>query len=44
MISRAMAKHNLDEDQAESYELVQVISDDRGTLVYMKPINNLTRI
>lgn len=37
VISRAMAKHNLDEEQAEAYELVQVISDDRGVPVYIKP-------
>lgn len=30
VISRAMAKHNLEEEQADDYELVQVISEDRG--------------
>lgn len=33
VISRAMAKHNLDEENAEAYELVQVISDERGEAV-----------
>ncbi|XP_053359944.1 ral guanine nucleotide dissociation stimulator-like 1 isoform X1 [Clarias gariepinus] len=33
VISRAMAKHNLDEEQAEAYELVQVISDDRELVI-----------
>lgn len=32
VISRAMTKHNMDEEQAENYELVQVISDERGVL------------
>ena len=30
VISRAMAKHNLEEEQADEYELVQVISEERG--------------
>lgn len=30
MIQRAMLKHNLDSDPAEEYELVQVISEDKG--------------
>ncbi|XP_045323359.1 ral guanine nucleotide dissociation stimulator isoform X4 [Leopardus geoffroyi] len=29
VIRKAMDKHNLDEDEADEYELVQVISDDR---------------
>ncbi|XP_036435454.1 ral guanine nucleotide dissociation stimulator-like 1 isoform X1 [Colossoma macropomum] len=33
VISRAMAKHNLDEEQAEAYELVQVISDERELVI-----------
>lgn len=41
VISRAMAKHNLDEEQAEAYELVQVISDERGALIYTNPKNLL---
>lgn len=32
VIHRAMAKHNLDEEPADAYELVQVISDERGAL------------
>lgn len=38
VISRAMAKHNLEGEQAADYELVQVISEERGTtlkLVYL---------
>jgi len=31
VISRAMAKHNLEGEQAADYELVQVISEERGT-------------
>lgn len=30
MIQRAMLKHNLGSDPAEEYELVQVISEDKG--------------
>lgn len=30
VISRAMAKHNLEGEEAADYELVQVISDERG--------------
>lgn len=30
VIQRAMVKHSLDADPAEDYELVQVISDDKG--------------
>lgn len=30
VIQRAMLKHNLDSDPAEEYELVQVISEDKG--------------
>lgn len=30
VISRAMAKHNLEVEPEEGYELVQVISDERG--------------
>lgn len=30
VIQRAMMKHNLDSDPAEEYELVQVISEDKG--------------
>lgn len=30
VIQRAMVKHNLDSDPAEEYELVQVISEDKG--------------
>ncbi|XP_061539407.1 ral guanine nucleotide dissociation stimulator-like 1 isoform X3 [Phycodurus eques] len=30
VISRAMAKHNLEREPEDGYELVQVISDDRG--------------
>ncbi|XP_062854898.1 ral guanine nucleotide dissociation stimulator-like 1 isoform X2 [Trichomycterus rosablanca] len=33
VISRAMAKHNLDEEQVETYELVQVISDERELVI-----------
>uniref|UniRef100_A0A8B9L4J3 Ral guanine nucleotide dissociation stimulator like 1 n=1 Tax=Astyanax mexicanus TaxID=7994 RepID=A0A8B9L4J3_ASTMX len=33
VISRAMAKHNLEEEQAEDYELVQVISDERELVI-----------
>ncbi|XP_072537474.1 ral guanine nucleotide dissociation stimulator-like 1 isoform X2 [Salminus brasiliensis] len=33
VIGRAMAKHNLDEEQAEGYELVQVISDERELVI-----------
>lgn len=32
VISRAMAKHNLEAEPEEGYELVQVISEERGTL------------
>lgn len=32
VIQRAMLKHNLDADPAEEYELVQVISEDKGGL------------
>jgi hypothetical protein len=31
VISRAVAKHNLESEPGEGYELVQVISDERGT-------------
>lgn len=31
VISRAMAKHNLEAEPEEGYELVQVISEERGT-------------
>lgn len=30
VIQRAMSKHNLESDAAEEYELVQVISEDKG--------------
>lgn len=30
VIQRAMSKHNLESDPAEEYELVQVISEDKG--------------
>ena len=30
VVQRAMLKHNLDSDPAEEYELVQVISEDKG--------------
>lgn len=30
VISRAMAKHNLEVEPEEGYELVQVISEERG--------------
>lgn len=30
VISRAMAKHNLEVEPEEGYELVQVIAEDRG--------------
>ena len=30
VIRKAMDKHNLEEDEADEYELVQVISDDRS--------------
>lgn len=44
VISRAMAKHNLDEEHAEAYELIQVISDERGEVVtYINPLNNYIR-
>ncbi|KAK3539477.1 hypothetical protein QTP70_008870 [Hemibagrus guttatus] len=33
VISRAMAKHNLDEQPAEAYELIQVISDERELVI-----------
>ncbi|XP_026880143.2 ral guanine nucleotide dissociation stimulator-like 1 isoform X2 [Electrophorus electricus] len=33
VIGRAMAKHNLDEEQVESYELVQVINEDRELVI-----------
>ncbi|XP_076860434.1 ral guanine nucleotide dissociation stimulator-like 1 isoform X2 [Brachyhypopomus gauderio] len=33
VIGRAMAKHNLDEEQAENYELVQIISHDRELVI-----------
>lgn len=33
VIQRAMLKHNLDSDPAEEYELVQVISEDKGRRV-----------
>lgn len=33
VISRAMAKHNLESEPGEGYELVQVISDERGTSI-----------
>ncbi|XP_030640262.1 ral guanine nucleotide dissociation stimulator-like 1 [Chanos chanos] len=33
VISRAIAKHNLDEEQADNYELVQVISDERELVI-----------
>ncbi|KAL2090043.1 hypothetical protein ACEWY4_014731 [Coilia grayii] len=33
VISRAMAKHNLDEEQVEQYELVQVISEERELVI-----------
>lgn len=33
VISRAMAKHNLEGEQAADYELVQVISEERGTIL-----------
>ncbi|XP_008336473.2 ral guanine nucleotide dissociation stimulator-like 1 [Cynoglossus semilaevis] len=31
VVSRAMAKHNLEVEPEEGYELVQVISEDKGT-------------
>ncbi|XP_026550043.1 ral guanine nucleotide dissociation stimulator-like, partial [Notechis scutatus] len=31
VIRKAMAKHNLDGDRPEDYELIQIISEDRGT-------------
>uniref|UniRef100_A0AAY4D5H2 Ral guanine nucleotide dissociation stimulator-like 1 n=1 Tax=Denticeps clupeoides TaxID=299321 RepID=A0AAY4D5H2_9TELE len=33
VISRAMAKHNLDEEHADNYELVQVISDEKELVI-----------
>uniref|UniRef100_A0AAR2K3V2 Ral guanine nucleotide dissociation stimulator-like 1 n=1 Tax=Pygocentrus nattereri TaxID=42514 RepID=A0AAR2K3V2_PYGNA len=33
VISRAMAKHNLEEEQPEAYELVQVISEERELVI-----------
>lgn len=30
-----MLKHNLDSDPAEGYELVQVISEDKGRRVFL---------
>lgn len=30
VIRKAMAKHNLDGDRPEDYELVQIISEERG--------------
>ncbi|GCC40085.1 hypothetical protein chiPu_0024091, partial [Chiloscyllium punctatum] len=30
VIRKAMAKHNLDGDRPEEYELVQIIAEDRG--------------
>ncbi|XP_012677128.2 ral guanine nucleotide dissociation stimulator-like 1 isoform X2 [Clupea harengus] len=33
VISRAMAKHNLEEEQADEYELVQVISEERELVI-----------
>lgn len=30
VVSRAMAKHNLEAEPEEGYELVQVISEERG--------------
>ncbi|XP_051950577.1 ral guanine nucleotide dissociation stimulator-like 1 isoform X2 [Xyrauchen texanus] len=33
VISRAMAKHNLEDEQAADYELVQVISEERELLI-----------
>ncbi|XP_041914102.1 LOW QUALITY PROTEIN: ral guanine nucleotide dissociation stimulator-like 1 [Alosa sapidissima] len=33
VISRAMAKHNLEEEQADDYELVQVISEERELVI-----------
>lgn len=35
VIQRAMLKHNLDSDPAEGYELVQVISEDKGRRVFL---------
>ena len=35
VIQRAMLKHNLDSDPAEEYELVQVISEDKGRRVFV---------
>lgn len=35
VIQRAMLKHNLDSDPAEEYELVQVISEDKGRHVFL---------
>lgn len=31
VIRKAMAKHNLDGDRPEDYELIQIISEERGT-------------
>lgn len=33
VIRKAMAKHNLDGDRPEDYELVQIISEERGVCV-----------
>ena len=35
VIQRAMLKHNLDSDPAEEYELVQVISEDKGRHMFL---------
>lgn len=37
VIQRAMLKHNLDADPAEEYELVQVISEDKGGRKFLLP-------
>lgn len=35
VIARAMAKHNLEVEPEEEYELVQVISDEKGKIKYI---------